>query len=54
MSVVADQGPPVANGHVDEHAHANGDVEMNGTGQEMSTRFATGLILPPPEIKCEC
>jgi hypothetical protein len=54
MSAVAVQSPPVANGHVGEHTDANGDVAMNGTSQEASNRFATGLILPPPEIKCEC
>ena len=43
---------PQANGGPNGHA-ANGDVEMNGTGTpEAQARFATGLILPPPDIKC--
>ena len=32
--------------------HANGDAESNGAHKE--PKFASGLILPPPEIKCEC
>ena len=46
----------VANGHVNG-LQAGGDIEMNGAEKsvthEGSVRFATGLILPPPEIKCE-
>jgi hypothetical protein len=41
---VAIQTMPVMNGH-------NGDVEMSGL-VDTGPRFATGLILPPPEIKC--
>ena len=53
MSAVAVQPPVAANGHTNGHKDAEGDVSMNGTGQEATNRFATGLILPPPEIKCE-
>ncbi|KII88956.1 hypothetical protein PLICRDRAFT_175203 [Plicaturopsis crispa FD-325 SS-3] len=43
---VETQALPVTNGH----ANGNGDVEM-GAVKEHSLRFASGLILPPPEIK---
>ena len=39
------QTMPTLNGHA-----FNGDTDMN---KEPSLRFASGLILPPPEIKCE-
>ncbi len=42
MSVLIDS---VANGHV----NGNGDISMEQAG----ARFASGLILPPPEIKCK-
>jgi hypothetical protein len=36
------------------NGHANGDAQMNGTTTpDAQQRFATGLILPPPDIKCE-
>lgn len=54
MSAVAVQSPVVANGHAESHTETNGDISMNGTSHEASIRFTTGLILPPPEIKCEC
>jgi hypothetical protein len=37
------------NGH-----ELNGDVDMNPPTKENALRFSSGLILPPPEIKCEC
>lgn len=59
---------PLTNGHGLTNGHAHGeDVEMNGTDGSAAAngdagaasgssgpRFATGLILPPPDIKCEC
>ena len=49
-----------ANGHINGVAGDMGSVngvEMNGDAVNEaagpSVRFATGLILPPPEIKCE-
>ena len=49
-----------ANGHINGVAGDTGSVngvEMNGDAVNEaagpSVRFATGLILPPPEIKCE-
>lgn len=36
----------MSNGHVNGHA----DVDMDYVAKD---RFASGLILPPPEIKCE-
>ena len=43
---------PLANGLANGHA-APADVEMNGVSNETTARFATGFILPPPDIKCE-
>lgn len=50
----------LANGHVNGGAQTpSQDVEMNGTPTNEpvaaadAPRFATGLILPPPEIKSE-
>lgn len=38
--------------HVDvPNGHLNGDASPNGIPKE--PKFASGLILPPPEIKCE-
>ena len=36
-------------------AHMNGNGELHGNGYEghREPKFASGLILPPPEIKCE-
>lgn len=52
---------PTMNGHI--HGVVEGVGATNGVGMENgdavnetagpSVRFATGLILPPPEIKCE-
>ena len=39
------------NGALNGHA-PNGDVKINGDAEAQS-RFATGLILPPKEIKSE-
>ncbi|KAH8117529.1 Pre-mRNA splicing factor PRP21 like protein-domain-containing protein [Phellopilus nigrolimitatus] len=46
----ADVEMPLANGAANGHAE-NGDVHMNGVPSEAHSRFATGLILPPPDIK---
>ena len=44
---------PAVSGHV----QLNGDTDMNGVDKSathaVNVRFATGLILPPPEIKCK-
>lgn len=45
MATVDVEMSPAMNGHV------NGNGDMNG--KEASVRFTSGLILPPPEIKCE-
>ena len=37
------------------NGHANGDVDAiiaDAVGQAGAPRFSSGLILPPPEIKC--
>jgi hypothetical protein len=39
---------PAMNGFA--NGHANGDVDM--ASADDIPRFSTGLILPPPEIKC--
>lgn len=39
---------PVTNGHA-----ANGTVENGVNGISTGPKFASGLILPPPELKCE-
>lgn len=44
---VATQTMPDLNGH------ANGDVDMDDVTRDGALRFTSGLILPPPEIKCE-
>ena len=62
----ADVQMPQANGLANGHVNGQ-DVKMNGTDDtdtangdagaasgSGSARFATGLILPPPDIKCEC
>lgn len=33
------------------NGHLNGDIDMDELAKE--ARFTSGLILPPPEIKCE-
>ena len=43
---VETQTMPALNGHA-----LDGDADMI---KEPALRFASGLILPPPEIKCEC
>jgi hypothetical protein len=45
---VETQMMPVMNGHA-----FNGDVEMENGIRDPSLRFTSGLILPPPEIKCK-
>lgn len=45
---VETQTMPVMNGHA-----FNGDVEMENGIRDLSLRFTSGLILPPPEIKCK-
>jgi hypothetical protein len=40
---------PVANGHAGDDE----DAEMNFATKDGALRFSSGLILPPPEIKCE-
>lgn len=55
MSAIAVENP-LSNSHVNGLA-LNEDVDMNvhtsenSVPQEAAVRFATGLILPPPEIK---
>lgn len=44
---VETQTMPALNGH------ANGDVQMHDAAEGSGMRFTSGLILPPPEIKCE-
>lgn len=39
------------NGIVDGH---DGKIELNDVRPTGVTRFVSGLILPPPEIKCAC
>lgn len=46
MAVVT-QTVPELNGHT------NGDVDMDNVAKDSALRFTSGLILPPPEIKCE-
>jgi hypothetical protein len=49
---VAIQAMPAFNGLI--NGHTNGDVDMAVPipAPEGALRFATGFILPPPEIKC--
>lgn len=48
MSVMVDsQILPATNGYT------NGDVDMDAGAREGALRFSSGLILPPPEIKCK-
>jgi hypothetical protein len=35
------------------NGHANGDVDMGDAVKDGALRFTSGMILPPPEIKCE-
>ena len=44
---VETQTMPALNGHT------NGDVQMHDVAEGNGVRFSSGLILPPPEIKCE-
>ena len=44
------QSPPVAHLNGDDTPHANGDASPNDAHKE--PKFASGLIPPPPEIKC--
>ena len=52
MSEIAVNSQPLMNG-----AHFNGDVaidyDMHGMPRDGPMRFTSGLILPPPEIKCK-
>ena len=43
--------PPAIHLNGNGTPHANGDPTQNGGAKE--PKFASGLILPPPEIKCE-
>lgn len=52
MSATAVESPIVTNGHANGVTQDD-DIQMNGTSGEAHARFATGLILPPPDIKCE-
>jgi splicing factor 3A subunit 1 len=49
---VATMSMPDLNVHMNGNGYpnGNGDVEMGSA--DVSVRFSTGLILPPPEIKC--
>ena len=42
----------IPNGHY-MNGSANADYEMTDATQVGAVRFTSGLILPPPEIKCE-
>lgn len=42
----------IPNGHY-MNGSANADYEMADATQVGAVRFTSGLILPPPEIKCE-
>lgn len=42
----------IPNGHY-MNGSANTDYEMADATQVGAVRFSSGLILPPPEIKCE-
>lgn len=42
----------IPNGHY-MNGNANTDYEMADATQVGAVRFTSGLILPPPEIKCE-
>ena len=42
----------IPNGHY-MNGSANTDYEMADATQVGAARFTSGLILPPPEIKCE-
>jgi hypothetical protein len=35
------------------NGHANDDVGMGDAVKDGALRFTSGMILPPPEIKCE-
>lgn len=35
------------------HPNGNVDIDMEFLPKDGALRFASGLILPPPEIKCE-
>lgn len=50
MTSVVDPVSIVANG-----VHPNGvsDIQLELSGGSGSLRFSSGLILPPPEIKCK-
>ena len=45
---MADVAAP--NGH---YMNGNADYEMSDAAPAGTMRFTSGLILPPPEIKCE-
>jgi hypothetical protein len=44
---VEPQSMPILNGM------PNGDIEMDDSVKNGALRFTSGMILPPPEIKCE-